>query len=273
MILVTGISFVPSLCLHNTKIGEVTLTSPFSLMLNRRANDFVDYTGTKVERVTVDNWKQHQEEVIALVFPAIEHKQIRMTQKAKDKFMKTRRNILKADLPPGMEVYIRDPEYEKGSPRPREVQRNIGPWTIVRRLYNGPYLLRDATGEFRTVPIDQLVVTRTNRRTPTPTDSDTDKLKSYEVEDILDHRYNDKGVLEYYITWKGYDSSHDTWEPIYHIDDSKLIKEYSKKKRAEALRLSTTLDDEVLSTSMIKGRRAAVKQSKQRAARGRQRSK
>jgi hypothetical protein len=97
--------------------------------------------------------------VTALVWPAIADKQIKLTEATKAKYEATRRNLLTADLPAGMEVYIRDPSYVKGEPRPREQQRNLGPYFIVRREYNGPYLLRDSTGSLRKVPVDQLIFT------------------------------------------------------------------------------------------------------------------
>jgi hypothetical protein len=227
--------------MYNIKVGEVTKSSPFSLMFNRRVNEMINYTGTQVEPITEENWKKHQEAVIALVFPAIEDMQLKMTARTKKKFMEKKHNILTADLPNGMEVYIRDPKYTKGAPRPRQEQHNIGPWTIVRRLYNGPYLLQDATGAFRTVPIDQMIFTRSNRRVAhIKRADDDDDLQSYEVEKLVDHRYNDNGTLEYEVKWKGYPTSENTWEPINHINNTSLIKTYNRRQREAVLKQSVT---------------------------------
>lgn len=57
---------------YNVKVRETTGSTPFSLFLNRRMNPLIDYTGARIDPVTDDNWRAHQEEVISLVFPAIE---------------------------------------------------------------------------------------------------------------------------------------------------------------------------------------------------------
>jgi transposase InsO family protein len=218
---------------QNIKIRELTRSSPFTLMFGRRVNDLIDYTGTEVKPLTEDNWKQHQHEVTALVWPAIADKQIKLTEATKAKYEATRRNLLTADLPAGMEVYIRDPSYVKGEPRPREQQRNLGPYFIVRREYNGPYLLRDSTGSLRKVPVDQLIFTRTNRR-PAPVSSES-ASDIYEVKEIIDHGYDDADQLMYRVWWAGFPRDEATWEPIHHINNTSLIKAYNKKQRVSAM--------------------------------------
>ena len=227
--------------MYNTRINEVTKSSPFTLMYGRRANEMVNYTGVRVEPITEENWRRHQEEVVALVYPAIEDMQLKMNERTRKKFMEKRQNILTADLPNGMEVYIRDPKYTKDSPRPRQEQHNIGPWRIVRRHFNGPYLLQDATGELRTVPIDQLIFTRSNRRVAhIRRPDDDDEAESYEVERLVDHRYNEAGTIEYLVKWKGYPSSDNTWEPIHHINNTSLINAYNKRQRQTMLAQTAT---------------------------------
>ena len=230
--------FVPlTQLLCNNKIKSNTRSSPFSLMLNRQMNELIDYTGTEIKPVTEDTWREHQADVIALVFPAIEARQLKMTKAAKEKFEARRRKLLTADLPKGMEVMIRDPQYEKGAPRPREAQRNIGPYTIVRRLYNGPYVVEDKTGSQRRVPIDQIVFTRTSKH-PAVVSKLDEEMPIYEVKEIIDSRLDeDAGLVEYLVWWKGYPKEEATWEPITNINSTSLIRAYNNKtKKAEALR-------------------------------------
>ena len=55
-----------------------------------------------------------------------------------------------------------------------------------------------------------------------PIDFDTNSL---EVKSILDHR----GVgpnREYLVSWKGLESAEDSWEPVSHFDDVRIIDEY-----------------------------------------------
>ena len=94
--------FVPlTQLVSNNKIKNLTRSSPFSLMFNRRMNELFDYTGTEIKPMTDANWKKHQKEVIALMFPAIEDRQLKMTKKAHEKFAETRRKLLIADLSKG----------------------------------------------------------------------------------------------------------------------------------------------------------------------------
>jgi hypothetical protein len=204
-------------------------------MLNRRANELMHYTSTKIEPVTMDNWRQHQEEVLALVFPAIQERQLKLSAKTRKYYDDKRQKLLTADLPKGMEVMIRDPQYTKGNPRPRAAQRNIGPYWIVRRAFNGPYIVKDATGAERRVPIDQLIFTRTEKRASTTAVEKTKDV--YEVAKVLNDRYNRKQRRrEWLIRWRGYGEADDTWEPREHIHNTKTITDYDKKKKLARVR-------------------------------------
>ncbi|KAL7668481.1 hypothetical protein ACOME3_009183 [Neoechinorhynchus agilis] len=54
----------------------------------------------------------------------------------------------------------------------------------------------------------------------------------YEVEKIVDHRVVD-GELQFYVKWKDYDWSSNTWEPDYHIFDESVIRAYNFRKCKE----------------------------------------
>jgi hypothetical protein len=140
-----------------------------------------------------------------------------------------------------MVVHIADPKYIKGSPRPREAQRNIGPWRVLKRLLHGPYILVDQTGERRVVPIDQIVFSRAQIKAFADKADKEDKEEKdaeefgkdiYEVDRILKDRMNAKtGQREFLIRWKGYDDSEDTWEPRSHINGSAVLRKYEKEKK------------------------------------------
>jgi hypothetical protein len=49
----------------------------------------------------------------------------------------------------------------------------------------------------------------------------TGRSKIFHVEKILSHRFVD-GVLEFYLRWMGFDSSHDSWEPVNYISPAAL---------------------------------------------------
>jgi hypothetical protein len=53
--------------------------------------------------------------------------------------------------------------------------------------------------------------------------------KSYEVEAILNHRGEDSN-RQYLVKWKGYDTAHNSWEPVGNFDDVAVIDKYWQRK-------------------------------------------
>lgn len=51
----------------------------------------------------------------------------------------------------------------------------------------------------------------------------------WEVEDVVSHRISKKGELEFFIKWKGYKSSENTWEPESNVTNCDKIVEKFKK--------------------------------------------
>ena len=54
----------------------------------------------------------------------------------------------------------------------------------------------------------------------------------YEMEEICDMRKKD-GISEYFVKWKDYPESANTWEPKEHIQDQKMLNAFEKKWRRE----------------------------------------
>lgn len=57
----------------------------------------------------------------------------------------------------------------------------------------------------------------------------------YDVETILDKRESQDGLIEYYVKWKNYPNSSNTWEPIDNIFSEKLIREFESKRSKKGL--------------------------------------
>jgi hypothetical protein len=56
----------------------------------------------------------------------------------------------------------------------------------------------------------------TNKRTPQSTFDAAAGKDTYEPERVVAERLA-KGVTQYQVKWVGYDSKHNTWEPIQHL--------------------------------------------------------
>lgn len=212
----------------NSKISELTLSTPFSLMFGRKMNELTDYTQVKIadQKVSLDDWKKHQEEVISLIYPQIELRSRAVQKKYRDKIEKIRRNIMTRDLPPGTQVMILDEKYLKGTPKPNTEPKYIGKYIIVRREVNGPYVVKDMTGEIldRKIPIDQMKILFRPGLIPAMQDDED----VWVVEQILNHR-KVGGVTEYEIKWKGFGYNETTWEPEENIHDRNLIDVYWRR--------------------------------------------
>ena len=212
----------------NSKVSELTLSTPFSLMFGRSMNELKDFTQTKVsdQKVSMDDWKKHQEEVLSLIYPQIELRTKKVQKAYREKLEKIRRNIFIRDLPPGTQVMILDEKYLKGAPRPKSEPKYIGKYTIVRREVNGPYVVKDMTGDIlsRKIPIDQMKVLFRPGLIPAMKDDED----IYIVDKILNHRGQGQNI-EYEIKWKGFDNDENTWEPAEYLQDQSMIDKYWRK--------------------------------------------
>uniref|UniRef100_A0A131XAM8 Heterochromatin protein 1 n=1 Tax=Hyalomma excavatum TaxID=257692 RepID=A0A131XAM8_9ACAR len=70
-----------------------------------------------------------------------------------------------------------------------------------------------------------------------PEDGNSSGSEEFTVEKILDKRVRN-GRVEYFLKWKGYPDSENTWEPHSNLDCPELIQEFedNRKKREEKKR-------------------------------------
>ena len=100
-------------------------------MYAREMNPYSDYSHVPFDEMNLQKWKEHQERIISLVYPAIELRANKVKQTYIDKLNKVKKAEFINDLPAGTKVMLKDPAYIKdpGS-RPSTEPPYIGPYYI-----------------------------------------------------------------------------------------------------------------------------------------------
>lgn len=209
---------------YNDKISEVTGSKPFHLFFNRNMFSLIDNTTDPPTKIDINNYKEYQIKLIKLVFPEIYERAMAIRNNYAQR-KDTHRHVIQEDLLPGTIVMLQDPQYiNNPSTKPNSEPKFIGPYTIVKRIGKGGYVLQHADGSMEPQPrsIEHLRILFTPSQIP------KDKLvhpdQHYRVDRLIGKRITEDGTVEYLVKWKGYNST--TWEPKHNIDDVNLIKKY-----------------------------------------------
>ena len=240
---------------YNSKVQELTGSTPFSLMFGRPLNELRDYTAGHASAdahahsssgkeeddgeeedekktdckhcfTSLDEWKAHQEKVVSLIMPSIEKRITGKQAEMRKRLDATRKRVTADELTPGTLVMIKDPAYLlKPNLRPAQEPEWIGPYSVIRRTLYGPYLLRSDTGDVydRRVPFDQMKVLYTP--TSIPEDRQEEEKDTYEVEHVMAHEEKD-GVYRYKVKWRGY--ADPTWVGEDAFNDPQPVERYFK---------------------------------------------
>lgn len=67
------------------------------------------------------------------------------------------------------------------------------------------------------------------KQKPETDEDDEEEEQDWEVEKIIDVRYNDDGTKTFLIRWKGCDPTQDTWEPEDNVNSPNLVNEFMSK--------------------------------------------
>ncbi|CAD6193273.1 unnamed protein product [Caenorhabditis auriculariae] len=104
--------------------------------------------------------------------------------------------------------------------------KNMGNGPLIRAYQKKAGLSEKERSEVRSV-------SREPSRSPSQPASEA---PSEEVEEILNHRRNEKGDLEYFVTWVGFDRDEDVWIPEENMGDGQLLHDYKQKHGLEKKR-------------------------------------
>jgi hypothetical protein len=213
---------------YNQNISAVTGSSPFALMFNRVGRPFNSLilednddssssaASPTSEYLSLEDWKIRQQELVDLVYPALSERLTSVRAVRSAKWNQTKR-LLKSPFVSGAVVMIRDVlRVDKSSPI------YVGPYSIVRRMASGAYLLRSSDGDLLDRPVDASHIKLVSR-TPMPIYDDV-----WTVDKILQHR-GVPGKYSYLTKWKGFPLSEATWEPSANFQDFTVIETYWKK--------------------------------------------
>jgi hypothetical protein len=217
-------AYVPfaQLC-FNRKISDLTGSSPFSLMFGRKPNPIADYTKyppVVIDPTSIDEWRKFQDKIVSLIYPAVTDRIMVKKDEMLKRLNDTRRMLLKNDITPGTIVGLRDPVRSNKWEPPY-----LGPMTVVRRTRNGAYVLKAVDGRVldRHVPADQLKIIS---KRPADRRKKVDD-KSYEYEKILKRKGKFPNYF-YFIKWKGFPSTENTWESGNNIHDKDALKRFNE---------------------------------------------
>ena len=210
----------------NLKVTARHGSTPFSLFFARSPNGFKDYNGSQdlSQPFDQEGYLRRLAEFTKVIFPAINER----TQLYLDATNKSGKS--KANFPNGCFVMATNKNRaNKFEPRYE------GPFKVVRRNNGGAYVLQDTDGTIMSrnyTPGELKIVSH---------DPDTHG-KSFDVAAILNHR-GKAPKYEYFVQWKGYDATHNTWEPASSFDDIAVINRYWDKQKESRLRRSYVVDD------------------------------
>ena len=209
----------------NNKISSLTNSTPFSLMFGRQGRPLPD-SESKSEPMTEEEWKEFQDKINRIIYPAILDRTKRKKMKMTEELNKKQRQLRPDEFPDGSKVMILDP-----SRKDKNQALYVGPYKVITKdLNNNLVLIEDhENGKIlgRKVTPDQA-----KHYFPDP-----DASPLYEVEEILDHK-KENNITFYLTHWKGYSSADATWEPENNFLDTKIIREFHSKKNNKRNRLN-----------------------------------
>ena len=198
----------------NTRISARHHSTPFSLMFTRPYNLFIDYQSTISQPMTEEQIMVRNAKLTRILYPAIASSSNAYGDNVTEDFQLNHR-VLEKGYPEGAMVMktvdVRtsgmDPRYE-------------GPFKVLSRTPHGTYVLLDSTGALhpKNVPFSKLKLISVP-------EIFLEDAEHYEVEKVLKHKGSVNDRI-YWVKWKGYPNSENTWVPAADFDAPLIIQKY-----------------------------------------------
>jgi hypothetical protein len=211
---------------YNNAAHELTKLSPFYVETGwnpRMAPDVVgDLTHPSLEELFYDRAEAQEEAKSALVLAAERMKWYYDQNKQESPF-----NVGDLVLLKGKDLKIR-------AANTKLAAKNYGPYEIIEKLGKATFKLKlpaktrthDVFHASKFIRYHRDTIGKRNPTNPPPLE--IEGHDEFEVERILDSRIHYRKV-QYLVKWVGYDASHDSWEPVSHVDNAKkAVAEFHK---------------------------------------------
>jgi hypothetical protein len=211
---------------YNNAAHESTKLSPFYVETGwnpKMAPDVVgDLTHPSLEELFYDRAEAQEEAKSALVLAAERMKWYYDQHKQESPF-----NVGDLVLLKGKDLKIR-------AANTKLAAKNYGPYEIIEKLGKATFKLKlpaktrthDVFHASKFIRYHRDTIGKRNPTNPPPLE--IEGHDEFEVERILDSRIHYRKV-QYLVKWVGYDASHDSWEPVSHVDNAKkAVAEFHK---------------------------------------------
>jgi transposase InsO family protein len=228
---------------YNNTVHPSTNMTPFELDLGyhpRGMHSFLSDTTPEVQATT-----EFIENLLAYQTRAHEHlekaRQAQAQQVNKDR--PKPQSFNEGDLVMLSTKYIHPPFLRSNAGSRKLKAKYIGPFKVLKRVSATSYEL-DLPQNIKAHPVINLEYLKEYHETPerfssriTPPPDPIEDVESgeleYEVETVKDHRTTKRRGLEFLVSWVGYNSESDTWEPESNLSGAKqAIEEYWNREKA-----------------------------------------
>jgi hypothetical protein len=194
-----------------------TKFTPYSLMFGREMNEFAISSQTPADyEAQVLKRNMQIKDLIENTRPlAITN--IQKQQKHQLSTQNKAHNIVEESIAPDTNVMVKSLKLVQKKLAPKY----YGPYEVISKTPKGNYFLRDRTKKQlpKAIPRARLKIA-----------PDFQNNGPYlQIDKILKDRIN-KGVKEYYVKWKGYPDSENSWEPEQNFSNIECLEDYNDLK-------------------------------------------